>query len=67
MITIESFTNATDAYRARELLKSNGVQCKLQGDLLSASESMGKIELLVAAKDAKLARDVLANAIADDN
>lgn len=63
MITVESYTNATDAYRARELLKSNGIQCKLQGDLLSKSEPMGKIELLVEAKDTKLARDVLANAI----
>lgn len=66
MITIEAYTNATDAYRARELLKSNGVQCKLQGDLLSKSEPMDRIELLVAAKDATLARDVLANAISDD-
>lgn len=66
MITIESYTNATDAYRARELLESNGVNCKLQGDLLSGSEPMGRVELLVEAKDAKLARDVLANAIADE-
>ncbi|WP_423062786.1 DUF2007 domain-containing protein [Candidiatus Paracoxiella cheracis] len=67
MITIELYTNATDAYRARELLETNGVHCKLQGDLLSEPEPMGRIELLVEAKDAKLARDVLANSIAGED
>lgn len=66
MITIVSYTNATEAYRAKELLENNGIHCKLQGDLLSESETIGKIEVLVDSKDLKAARDVLANAISDD-
>jgi len=67
MITIVSYTNATEAYRAKELLENNGIHCKLQGDMLSSgSEPIGKIEVLIDSKDVKLARDVLANAISDD-
>lgn len=66
MITIVSYTNATEAYRAKALLENNGIHCKLQGDLLSGTDPIGKIEVLVESKDAKLARDVLENAISDD-
>ncbi len=65
MIMIETYTNATDAYRAKDLLESNGVHCELRKDTLSVAEPLGNIELLVAPKDAQAARDVLANHIGD--
>ena len=66
MIAIEKYTNPTDAYKAKQLLELNGISTQLRTDTLSSTSPSGYIELLVAAKDAKLARDVLANAIDED-
>ena len=67
MITVATYTNATESYNAKELLETNGISCQLQNDLLSKTQTIGKIELRVEAKDAKLARDVLANAMQEND
>ena len=65
MITIATFTNAAEAHRTQALLENNGIHCKLHHDLLSETETFGKIELKIDAKDVDRARDVLANAVND--
>ncbi|WP_267256402.1 putative signal transducing protein [Coxiella endosymbiont of Ornithodoros maritimus] len=66
MIIIESYTDAVDAYSAKVMLENNGIHCELKNHLLSA-ELLEKIELSVGEKDVKLARDVLANAMGENN
>ncbi|AAO90018.1 CBU_0469 family Dot/Icm T4SS effector [Coxiella burnetii] len=66
MIIIETYTDAVDAYNAKALLESNGIHCELKNHLLSG-EPLEKIELSVGEKDVKLARDVLANAMGENN
>ena len=66
MIVIATYNDPTEAFAAKDLLDANGVHCKLRGDLLAEMEPVGNIELLVNAKDACTAQEVLANAIDEE-
>lgn len=61
MIVIATYPDATEAYAAKNLLESSGIHCQLRGDALAEMETINNIELLVAAKDATLAEEILAN------
>ena len=67
MIVVSTYTSASDAFRAKTLLETNGISCQLKHDQKRDTQSIGVIELLVDAPHAKVARDVLANAIGSDN
>ena len=66
MIIIATYNDAAEAYAAKDLLEDNGIHCELRGDLLAEMEPIGNIELLVNAKDASAAQEVLANAMDEE-